>query len=315
MSNSTCQVRHVKFAVRLTRCPSATRSSACSPSTRPPATSSRSASTASLRHAWHASHSQIYPELARLQEAGHGRGRRRGRAPQPHLRGHRRRPRGAAPLDARDRAEPRPAQRDRGALVPASACSTRTTAAPCSSASSRTPSDYARDARRRPPSSSTRSTTSTRSARRSTSACAPPRSCSEWLRSSSTRRQGRHRATVPRDQPDPYADASTTPLWDFAVGMSCSSWSSAADSPPCTRSATSRPASPSSPGRSSGPSPCCSSSTRRSATGGSARGGAPDASGADRHGPLEAHGLLELAVRTDVHSHFEPVERLRTRAP
>ena len=25
---------------------------------------------------------------------------------------------------------------------------------------------------------------------------------------------------MPRDQPDPYADASTTPLWDFAVGMS-----------------------------------------------------------------------------------------------
>jgi hypothetical protein len=25
---------------------------------------------------------------------------------------------------------------------------------------------------------------------------------------------------VPRDQPDPYADASTTPFWDFAVGMS-----------------------------------------------------------------------------------------------
>ena len=25
---------------------------------------------------------------------------------------------------------------------------------------------------------------------------------------------------MPRDQPDPYADASTTPFWDFAVGMS-----------------------------------------------------------------------------------------------
>ena len=25
---------------------------------------------------------------------------------------------------------------------------------------------------------------------------------------------------MPRDQPDPYADASTTPLWDLAVGMS-----------------------------------------------------------------------------------------------
>ncbi len=25
---------------------------------------------------------------------------------------------------------------------------------------------------------------------------------------------------MPRDQPDPYADASATPFWDFAVGMS-----------------------------------------------------------------------------------------------
>jgi hypothetical protein len=25
---------------------------------------------------------------------------------------------------------------------------------------------------------------------------------------------------VPWDRPDPYADASTTPFWDFAVGMS-----------------------------------------------------------------------------------------------
>ena len=52
------------------------------------------------RNAWHASHSQIYPELGEAAGGGHGRGRRRGRAPQPHLRHHRRGPRGPARLAA-----------------------------------------------------------------------------------------------------------------------------------------------------------------------------------------------------------------------
>ena len=112
MSISICLVRHVEIChVRWRRCPCATRCSACSPCNPARATSSRSGSTSSMSNAWHASHWQIYPELARLQEAGHGRGRRRGRAPQPHLRGHRRRPRG----DLRDwllETEPNRAQRN-----------------------------------------------------------------------------------------------------------------------------------------------------------------------------------------------------------
>ena len=78
------------------------------------------------------------PDLSRAGQArgrGPGRDRRRGPAPLEDLRGHRRRPRGAAPLADGDRAQPRPAQRDRAALVPRLHASSPSSGAWCSSAS------------------------------------------------------------------------------------------------------------------------------------------------------------------------------------
>ena len=115
MSSPTCRDCHVGFAA----CPSATRSSGMLAVR--PGTGYELAQRfdGSMSNAWHASHSQIYPELAKLSELGMvevvGEGARR----IAHLRGDRRGPLGAAPLDARDRPEPRPAQRDRRPLVPA----------------------------------------------------------------------------------------------------------------------------------------------------------------------------------------------------
>ena len=120
-------------------CPSATPSSACSPSQPSTGYELTQCFDKSLANAWHASHSQIYPELAKLEDEGMvevvGEGARRSRTWAVTDAGRD----GAAALADRDRARPQPSAtrpRVRWFLV---ACSSPTTGARCSSASSPSP--------------------------------------------------------------------------------------------------------------------------------------------------------------------------------